>query len=302
MNYENLQKSNLSFLLKINESNYLVCYEHEAFYYSDLFSDIVTTSKNTINDIRSVKSAIKINNYYSALKLCNIYSKGYNAIMFYKNKINKNKIVRNNDFSFTYTVNGLTVLPREENNLNNNNKILLCACKKYLKNQKNGILLVNLEFKENEINDFNIDRHFYNTGNFEVYCFCPLFIINNNKILNNNDIKIIDTEYFLVGGFNLDKKIGEIKLYKVFYGKNFSENSIEYIEDIIIDKKDNLKSFRGPISSIIQDKTNELGNILITCWDGYVYLFSSLNIKYYLKYDEEVKNNILFEELFGKKK
>ena len=299
MNYENSKKSNFSYLLKIDESDYIICNEKEVIYYSDLFSDIVTTNKNIVK-IESVESTIKINNNYSALKVCNICSKKH-EIIFYKNTLKKNmdKIVRNNNGSFTYTINSLTVLPREEIKINN--KILLCACKKYLKNQKNGILLVNLGFKETEINDFNYNNHFYNTGNFEVYCFCPLLIINNNKILYNNDIKIMDTDYFLVGGFNIDKKKGEIKLYKVFYGINFYENRIEYIDDIIIDNNDNLRNLRSPISSIVQDKSKEHGNILITCWDGNVYLLSSLNIEYYIKYDEKVKNNILFNELFGNK-
>ena len=223
---EDSEKPNFSFFLKINESECLICFKEEAIYYSDLFSDIVKTNQNRIK-IKSVKNAIRLNNKYSALIICNICSR-QNEIRFYKNNLNKlmNKMVRKENCSLVSTINGLTVMPREEIDLNN--KILLCACKKYLKYQKNGILLVNLEFKENEINDFNINSHFYSTGHFEVYCFCPLLIIKNNKIINKNDLKIIDTEYFLVGGFNLDKNKGEIKLYKVFYGNNFSENKIEY--------------------------------------------------------------------------
>ena len=53
---------------------------------------------------------------------------------------------------------------------------MLCACKQYLKNQKNGILVVNIEIEKNN-KDINFNHIFYETGNFEVYCFCPILKI-----------------------------------------------------------------------------------------------------------------------------
>ena len=50
--------------------------------------------------------------------------------------------------SFRISSNGLSLIPREETQ--SNNTILFCACKKYLSNQKNGILLVNVQTEENE--------------------------------------------------------------------------------------------------------------------------------------------------------
>ena len=58
------------------------------------------------------------------------------------------------------------------------NKVLLCACKKYIKDQKNGILLVNPQLGENK----EIKNPFYDTGDYEVYCICPILnVVNNNK-------------------------------------------------------------------------------------------------------------------------
>ena len=73
----------------------------------------------------------------------------------------------------------MTVFP-DEKNLNNGYKykVLLCACQKYIKNQKNGILLVNINdelYKIDYSNSLKINYYFYDTNNFEVHCFCPIF-------------------------------------------------------------------------------------------------------------------------------
>ena len=86
-----------------------------------------------------------------------------------------------------------------------------------------------------------------------------------------------------------------IKLYKVNYGKEYNETKIEYIEDIIFDEK-NFKGFNKPISCIAQS-TND-GKILISCWDGNVYLFNIPKIDFYLEYDKKIKENISFNEFF----
>ena len=43
-----------------------------------------------------------------------------------------------------------------------------------------------------------------------------------------------------------------------------------------------LKGFKGPISCITQSSKD--GKILVSCWDGNVYLFEKPNINYYLSY------------------
>ena len=72
------------------------------------------------------------------------------------------------------------MLPVEKEEINNKykNKGLIFACKKYVKCQQNGILVL---FLENNMNDINIkDCYFYNTKDFEVYCFCQILLIIQN--------------------------------------------------------------------------------------------------------------------------
>ena len=100
-------------------------------------------------------------------------------------------------YSFIFSSNGLSIINKNENTT------LLCACKKYLKGQKNGILIVNYEKGENP----QINHFFYDTKHFEVFCFCPILVKNeaNNRILVGK-MKAIQTDYFLVGGFETKKK------------------------------------------------------------------------------------------------
>ena len=62
-----------------------------------------------------------------------------------------------------------------------NNKILICGCTSYKKNQKNGILLVKIQLDDSK--DDKIANEFLETPSFQVHCFCHLF-----KLLNKNDI------------------------------------------------------------------------------------------------------------------
>ena len=151
--------------------------------------------------------------------------------------------------------------------------------KKYIKNQKNGILLVII--KEQNYNEIEISSNFYPTGNFEVYCICPLFKIQKKEIFKDGENS--DTNYFLVGGLALDKSKGMIKLYKVNYGIEYNQTKIEFIQDIILGNME----FKGAVSCIIQ--SSKEGDILVSCWDGNVYLFGNRNIDYYLENDKEDK-------------
>ena len=83
-----------------------------------------------------------------------------------------------------------------------------------------------------------------------------------------------------------------IKLYKILYAQEYDKIKIEYIQDIKL--KD--KIFTGPISCITQSSTD--GKILITCWDGNIYLFDYPKISYYVEYDEKIENKIEFNTFF----
>ena len=267
--------SNINIFILI-KNNSIICCERGVFLISNLFS-----INGNIENIKilneSVYGAIKINNNIIAFTSNGIMSNGIDKISFYN--INRKSITKKiKGYSFNISKNNLAIIPREENE--SNNKILLCACKKYSKEQKNGILLIKIQIYSNEI---VISNNFYDTENFEVYCFCPILIIYtlNNDILNLKKNEIIDTEYFLVGGFDLNKKKGLIKLYKVVYNKNFDKTKIEFIQDIKIEKNvkegsEYFDEFKGPITCMTQ--STYTGNIIISCLDGTVYLFSPPNI------------------------
>ena len=163
---------------------------------------------------------------------------------------------------------------------------MICACKKYTNYQKNGILLINIQ---NEDNPDDIYHSFYNTNTFEPYCFCPIKLLEKDKKNLNNE-----TNYFFVGGFNSLKGKGEIKLYKINYISKY-EITIEFIYDIdLISKKPRIDDFSGAITCIIQTKNYE--NILISCSNGYIYLFSFSNINYFLFYEEQEKKGINYDD------
>ena len=106
----------------------------------------------------------------------------------------------------------------------------------------------------------------------------------------NGKIEIEDTFYFLVGGFNPNKNKGIIKLFKLDYNEESFVKKIEYIQDVYTDNK----YFKGPISCITQSKSD--GKILITCWDGSVYLFNKPEIDFYLKENENLKFDSFFKK------
>ena len=141
-------------------------------------------------------------------------------------------------------------------NNKNTYKILLCACKKYESDQKNGILLVNID------EDINFENTFYCTKDFEVYCFCQIFQ-KSNKILNQEN-KENKTDYFFVGGFETNKG-GIIKLYKIEYNEN-KEIEIKNLENYELN---NHSSFKDPIKYMIQRKDD--GNLVITCSDRNIH-------------------------------
>ena len=255
-------------------------------------------------DNKLTKSAIKINNII-IFKSNKIVSNGEDKLIFY-NLNNRNILTTNIDkdkkqYSFIYLANGLTLLPI--NGKMSNNRLLLCACKKYLKFQKNGILLLSFEENNNISNSFMpINYTFYNTNNFEVFCFCPITIKSDYEQIINVSVKKdkIYSDYFFVGGFDLFKKEGIIKLFKVIYSEKLKKNRIEFIQDISFFQKEKCKRFNGPISCITQSNIDN--KILVTCWDGNIYLFESPDIKDYLEYDMKVNNKISFKKFFQNKK
>ena len=137
--------------------------------------------------------------------------------------------------------------------------------------------------------------------------------------INCQNIYNKGTEFFLVGGFDKILREGKIKLFML--KKDNNKRKIQFLQDIEIEKnnkwtekeeeelqskkpdikeeenkekKEELKvpdnkkfyGFHGAISSIIQSSSRK--NILVSCYDGKIYLFTKPNLSLYV---QNTKNN-----------
>ena len=264
--------TNSNFCFNLNK-NYLVCNNEGFFQYNDILGKIIEIKGNLIIK-KKFFGGIIINDYIIALTSNKETKKGEDEIIFYNNNSKKIfKVLK--EYSFTKSLNNLTLI---STNKKDNNKLLLCACTKYNKNQINGILLIKIQFDGEEEKFL---KFFKETGNFEVHCFCQIFYFKNDNYLLDakKKNKHIHSEYFLVGGYDNEKKEGLIKLYKINYNEeNFDKIKIEEIEIGNENKKliNESNNFKKPINCMIQSQLT--GKIILTCMDGYVYLFSYPNI------------------------
>ena len=151
--------------------------------------------------------------------------------------------------------------------LNENENILLFACKKYFPEQKNRILLVNPHLEDNQ----DIINPFYETSTFEVLCFCQLLLDKSDKTKNN---------YFLARGFDSEKGEGIIKLLKIMNKEKIYDSKIEYMLDIVFEDDINFLGFDRAISCIIQSKHK--GNIILSSWEGNIYLLTPPNLDFFV--------------------
>ena len=187
-----------------------------------------------------------------------------------------------NGYSFGFTSNGLcSINTNKIKNINDKRQILLCSCKK---GKKDGFLVLNmnLEKKEKEISE-----QFYETENFEPSCIYQISIVENNNsitgnITNQKNIDIQETEFFLVGGFDQDKRMGIIKLYKIKFNKKDGSIKIKFLVDIgEEDEENNFKGFDSNITCINQSKIT--GNLLINSLDGNINLFKPPNLECFMR-------------------
>ena len=217
----------------------------------------------------SYKHGIEIDKNLILLISSNIFPDGKDKLIIY-DKLKRENVSELEGYSFNISKNSLYLMKNREY------KIVVCACKKNTKYQKNGILLVNTHIEDNQ----EIFECFYDTYSFEPYCFCELKYIYKKE----KEIKKFETFYFLVGGFNTIKGIGVLKLYKIIYEYKAYNTKIEYIDDISFEH-DNFLGFEGPITSLVQSR--KTGEILVSCRYGNIYLLSPPNLNYFLYYDEQ---------------
>ena len=257
---------------------------------NDLFSKIITTKVNTINN-NTYKGAIKMSKNIFAVSSNEILKDGKNILHIY-NMYSKALIKEIEGYSFSISPNGLALIPEEENKPD---RILLCACKKYTPKDKNGILLVNGNFALNKYSK-DIKEPFYDTKNFEVHCFCPVSLKSKESLENifKKDNSLLTTDFFLAGGFDRAKGKGIIKLYKFIKNENIEDTKIEFIQDIEITKTKNFNGFKDAISSITQSKKD--GKILVSSWDGNVYLLSYPNLERFQQLDEITQSKFEVEK------
>ena len=253
--------ANICFEMKKN--SYIVSGENGVFHLTNF---LYNTNKLTINKLlnQPFNSGIHINKNIIVLTSNSVLANGEDKLIFYNNNTKKiSKTIQN--YSFTISQNGLCLME-----LNEKNKILLCACKKYSSQQKNGILLVNPQLEDNK----EVIDPFYDTDDFEVFCFCQLFINKNNISYN---------DFLLVGGFDCAKGVGVLKLYKLIKNERAYNTKIEFILDITFEDNEHFDGFELPINSIIQSKASE--NIIISSWDGKIYLLTPANLDFFFNSD-----------------
>ena len=280
--------NNYFFITKINlkeEKTETKKYDiNNIFWFSSLeFKKNTEFIKNQISSKKYFNS-IRINENIIALSSNSNIPGGSDVIEFSYLKNKKYIQKKISDYSFIVSTNGLELMPKLKKE--NKFKILLCACKNYKKEQKNGILLVIINMEEN----IDIKNTFCDTENFEVYCFCPLLY---NKDGNNNETRnIVESNYFLVGGFDTYLGEGKILLYKINYEEKIDNTTIEYKQEIVFKARDDMDAFNGPINCITQ--STNTGHILVSCLDGNIYLLTPPNISYYLNEDEEEEEIYLY--------
>jgi hypothetical protein len=259
--------TNSNILLLLSNNDYFYSNERGTFLSTNLFGNYGNEEEKISK--YSYKHGIEIDKNLILLISNNVLPEGKDKLVIY-DKHKRENVYELEGYPYNISKNSLYLMK------NRDYKIIVCACKKITKYQKNGILLVSAHIEDNQ----EIFDCFYDTSSFEPYSFCELKYIYKTE----KEIKKFETNYFLVGGFDAFKGVGIIKLYKIIYEYKAYNTRIEYIDDIIF-KNENFLGFEGPITSLIQSK--KTGEILVSCRYGAIYLLSPPNLNYFLYYDEQ---------------
>lgn len=234
---------------------------------------LINVNLNTSYENQFIDSSFrfKISNNLYQFTSNSILQNGKDCLSF--KDINNNIIKDYKGYSFLLSKNNSCLIKGSDEE----KYAILCACKKYKKNQKNGIILINITlfYQENNIIKEIIEKKFYSTKNFEVYCFCQISKLIDKKIIQDKkNNELIVTNYFLVGGLDLDRKKGLIKLYYF----NPRRNEFEFIANITkIIEEEKKKEIRGPIICILQSPKED-GNIIVISDNGKVYTANTFTI------------------------
>ena len=221
----------------------------------DILKIINTNNKNELKQIEysfntNPNSLLIIDTNIKIKSSSNTNSEGGNK----KKKRNKNKNKSN-----------------VHNNGTENAKLLLCACTKYSEEQKNGIFIMCPNINAKRIQD-----EFYDTGDFEVFCFCHLINAKGEKGENDeNGENYSDKHFLLVGGYDDNLNKGLVKIFEIIYDTN---DKIELTKLKFRRNAYNLSNSKQPINCIIQ--SSKTGEIIVASWDGSVKLFKKPNLDF----------------------
>ena len=252
--HEEKKRFNYHYMFKVNDDKEFLCTNHGVYE----GNNILNKEENNQEPIlfSQYTELVELNNRFICLKSNSQLSKGEDSLTIFE--MNDKKIINKiNGYSFSISSYKLILLSHNEKN-----KTLICGCTKYSSDQKNGILIVNFDLKEEESIKTNIK--FEETDSFNLNCICYLKNINKE---NNNREGIL-----LAGGVDNEYNQGVIKMFKI----NCEENNInvEYLQDLELDD-----SIEGNISYIYQLKN---GKIIISCENGN-YLFAEPNLEGYIE-------------------
>ena len=221
-----------NFMLKYNNNQYILGGNNGVYNINNIENEIeleLDNKKKIISE--KFKGVIEIKNY-----LLIFFSDIYGIKIFDKNL---NNFIENiSEYSIISSPNNSLFMEMKHNN----NKIILCACKKTSTENERGILLIYI------INQ-RIFYHFYPLEHFDIYCFCKIKTFDDNFILKKEETKI---QFLLIGGYCKKTKSGLIKLYRAIISNNF-ETKIQFINNIEINSNNNGHIFKHPISCIIQN-------------------------------------------------
>ena len=271
-NYKNYASN----ILEINHNKYIIICIKGVYIVDNLITPLDNYENRKLLRY-SYRAAIRISKKLIVLTSNNILSNGKNRLVIYD--INAEDVFYELEgYSFSLCLNSFLLMDNDESN--KDQKILLCACKKYTSYNNNGILLLSIKIDDND----DINTKFFITGNFEPYCFCRILLINNSKENIENCKKEYNTDYFLVGGFDNESNKGIIKLFKIIFDYHSYNIIIEYKQDIIFSNDYDCK---GAVTCITQSRND--GNFLISYSNGNAYLCSPANINYFLLCDENEK-------------
>ena len=238
----------------------------------------------------TIINEIQINEEIIAFTSNSLYSHGKDIIVFYNTKTNAiQKIIEGYPFSKNSKSWDFIDIRSK--------KYLIIICGIISANQKNGILLIDLDILNNidNENDEEFTKFFETEIGFFYESVSHLHNPeaknedkNNLNITNSNSNIIYNEEYILVGGLDQEKSEGVVKLFRI---KIEDKISLQFLDDIIIcDKydKDCQKIFSGSVSFIKQEDDGEIKFRFIETFDTIdniytIYVCEKPQLEYYIK-------------------